>query len=168
MIIDNNLELDNPTIELQWSFVNPKIIVSAVYNKKHSRFIGTFNYSNGWVFTLNQDNTKDVNNYFKDLSIDKLNIDNLEYYEPPKLTGYGVVIPSEFLWVFPQEKFVLNGFEIPLVSVAQGKAVDVAYFLWVAFRNELDSGRHDYLKRALMPLWDYVELQVIQQNLIAL
>lgn len=87
---------------------------------------------------------------------------------PPTLTGYGVVIPSEFLWVFPDEKFVLNGFEIPLVSVAQGKAVDVAYFLWVAFRNELDSGRHDYLKRALMPLWDYVELQVIQQNLIAL
>lgn len=87
---------------------------------------------------------------------------------PPTPTGYGVVIPSEFLWVFIDDNFILNVFEIPLVNTEQGKAVDCAYFLWQEFRNELDSGKYVDLKRHLMPLWDYVELQVINQNLIVL
>ena len=83
---------------------------------------------------------------------------------PPTLIGYGVVIPDKFLWVFPEDKFILNGFEIPLTN----GAVDVAYFQWQEFRDELDSGNHEYLKRALMPLWDYVAEQVTNQNLIPL
>jgi hypothetical protein len=66
--------------------------------------------------------------------------------------------------VFPEDKFVLNGFEIPLTN----GAVDVAYFQWQEFRNELDSGKYEDLKRALMPLWDYVAEQVTNENLIPL
>jgi hypothetical protein len=40
--------------------------------------------------------------------------------------------------------------------------------MWSEFRAELDSGNYTYLKRALMPLWDYVELQVTNNNLIVL
>jgi hypothetical protein len=83
---------------------------------------------------------------------------------PPTLYGLGVVIPEMFLWVFPDNKFVLEGFEIPL----QYGAVDIAYFQWQAFRNCLDNGTHEYLKRALMPLWDYVGEQVELQNFIPL
>jgi hypothetical protein len=43
--------------------------------------------------------------------------------------------------------------------------VDVAYFNWEAFRNLLDSGKHEALKRALMPLWVYAGTQVAQNNL---
>jgi hypothetical protein len=96
-----------------------------------------------------------------------------EYYEeilspdaptPPQLYGLGVVIPDQFIWVFPQNKFILEGFEIPLTN----GAVDIAYFQWQAFRDCLDNGTHEYLKRALMPLWDYVGEQIELQNFIPL
>jgi hypothetical protein len=83
---------------------------------------------------------------------------------PPPLYGLGVVIPDQFIWVFPQNKFILEGFEIPLTN----GAVDIAYFEWQAFRDCLDNGNHEYLKRALMPLWDYVGEQVELQNFIPL
>jgi hypothetical protein len=83
---------------------------------------------------------------------------------PPTLYGLGVVIPETFIWVFPENKFILEGFEIPLTN----GAVDIAYFQWQAFRDCLDNGNHDYLKRALMGLWDYVAEQVEKQNLIQL
>jgi hypothetical protein len=96
-----------------------------------------------------------------------------EYYEevlspdaptPPNLFGLGVVIPEQFIWVFPDNKFILEGFEIPLTN----GAVDIAYFQWQAFRDCLDNGNHDYLKRALMPLWDYVAEQVENQHFVEL
>jgi hypothetical protein len=83
---------------------------------------------------------------------------------PPNLFGLGVVIPEQFIWVFPDNKFILEGFEIPLTN----GAVDIAYFQWQAFRDCLDNGNHDYLKRALMPLWDYVAEQVENQHFVEL
>jgi len=83
---------------------------------------------------------------------------------PPTLYGLGVVIPEMFLWVFPDNKFILEGFEIPLTN----GAVDIAYFQWQAFRDCLDNGNHEYLKRALKDLWDYVQEQVDNQNFVEL
>jgi hypothetical protein len=108
-----------------------------------------------------------------DYSTGKPRQDKPEYYEevqdpeapnPPTPTNLGVVIPEKFLWVFPDNKFILEGFEIPLIN----GAVDVAYFQWQAFRDCLDNGNHEFLKRALLPLWDYVQEQVEKQNLINL
>jgi hypothetical protein len=100
--------------------------------------------------------------------------DLAEYYEeirnpelpiPPPLSPYAVVIPEIYQWAFPEDKFVLSGFEIPLDTHNSEKVVNIAYFMWSEFRAELDSGNYEALKRALMPLWDYVELQVINNNL---
>lgn len=87
-------------------------------------------------------------------------------YTPPTLTPYAVVIPEKFQWAFPEDKFILGGFEIPLDTHNQDKAVNIAYFMWQEFRNELDNGTHEYLKRSLMPLWDYVSEQVSNNNLV--
>jgi hypothetical protein len=87
---------------------------------------------------------------------------------PPTLTPYAVIIPEIYQWAFPQDKFILGGFEIPLDTYNQDKVVNIAYFMWSEFRAELDSGKYEDLKRALMPLWDYVELQVSNQNLVVL
>ena len=169
MIIDNNTTILNPTITLNWIFYKPNILVSANFvNDKNSynRFIGIFSYESEWVFTPNHENTNDVNEYFSNLKVEDLNIENLSYYEPPTLYPYAIEIPEIYLWVFPDNKFVLNKFEIPLDTINGVKCVNLAYFNWLAFRDELDSGNHEYLKRSLMPLWDYVELQVINQNFI--
>jgi hypothetical protein len=87
---------------------------------------------------------------------------------PPPLSPYAVVIPEIYQWAFPENKFVLGGFEIPLDTHNNDKVVNLAYFMWSEFRAELDSGNYVALKRSLMPLWDYVELQVINNNLVIL
>jgi hypothetical protein len=167
MRIDNTTQIENPTIILSWSWQVPTILISAKYENERNSFgrqIGQFSYDNGWIWQPNEGNTTDVNEYFKDLAIEDLNIDNLSYYHPPTLYGLGVVIPDTFIWVFPDNKFILEGFDIPLTN----GAVDIAYFQWQAFRDCLDNGNHDYLKRALMPLWDYVAEQVENQNFVQL
>jgi hypothetical protein len=87
---------------------------------------------------------------------------------PPPLSPYAVVIPEIYQWAFPENKFVLSGFEIPLDTHNSDKVVNLAYFMWIEFRAELDSGNYVALKRALMGLWDYVELQVNIGNVIIL
>jgi hypothetical protein len=169
MIIDNNTTILNPTITLNWSFDKPNILVSANFvndKNSYSRFIGTFSYNDGWVFTPNSENSNDVNEYFSNISIEDLNIKNLSYYQPPTLYPYAIEIHEIYLWVFPDNKFVLNKFEIPLDTINGVKCVNLAYFNWLAFRDELDSGNHEYLKRSLMPLWDYVAEQVTNNNFI--
>jgi hypothetical protein len=113
----------------------------------------------------------------KDFSTGVERDDLAEYYEEvrspnapelPPLSPYAVVIPEIYQWAFPENKFVLSGFEIPLDTHNNDKVVNLAYFMWSEFRAELDSGNYVSLKRALMPLWDYVELQVINNNLVIL
>lgn len=108
---------------------------------------------------------------FKILDYEILDLDASAFqvdYTPPTLTPYAVVIPEIYQWAFPQDKFILGGFEIPLDTHNQDKVVNIAYFMWAEFRAELDSGKYEDLKRALMPLWDYVELQVTNNNLVVL
>jgi hypothetical protein len=165
MRIDNTTQIENPTITLSWSWLVPNIIVSAKYeNERNSygRTIGQFVHDNGWQWQPNEGNTQDVIENFAGLKIEDLAIYNLAYYTPAAPTYMGIEIPDKFLWVFPDNKFVLEGFEIPLTN----GAVDIAYFQWQAFRDCLDNGNHDYLKRALMPLWDYVAEQVENQNFV--
>jgi hypothetical protein len=83
---------------------------------------------------------------------------------PPPPTYMGIEIPDKFLWVFPDNKFILEGFEIPL----QNGAIDKAYFEWPAFRECLNNGNHEFLKRALEPLWKYVAEQITNKNFIQL
>jgi hypothetical protein len=113
----------------------------------------------------------------KDFSTGVERDDLAEYYEEvrspdapelPQLSPYAVIIPEIYQWAFPENKFVLSGFEIPLDTHNNDKVVNLAYFMWTEFRAELDSGNYVALKRALMPLWDYVAEQVTNNNLIVL
>jgi hypothetical protein len=93
---------------------------------------------------------------------------------PPTLLSYAVEIPLEYRLPFRNGVFKLNAFEVPLDDYQDTKVVNLAYFEWAEFRAELDTkdanGNFVYqaLKDSLMDLWDYVELQVINQNLIIL
>jgi hypothetical protein len=107
---------------------------------------------------------KDLNYEIVDLEPKVFEVDTT----PPPLSPYAVVIPEIYQWAFPENKFVLSGFEIPLDTHNNDKVVNLAYFMWSEFRAELDSGNYVALKRSLMPLWDYVELQVINNNLVIL
>lgn len=108
---------------------------------------------------------------FKDLDYEIVDLDASAFqvdYTPPTLTPFACIIPEIYQWAFPEDKFILGGFEIPLDTHNSDKVVNIAYFMWDEFRAELDSGKYEDLKRALMPLWDYVEIQVNNQNLVVL
>jgi hypothetical protein len=96
-----------------------------------------------------------------------INVDSVDY-NPPTLLPYAVEIPEIYQWAFPEDKFVLSFFEIPLDTYNNLKVVNLAYFQWAEFRAELDSGNYEALKRSLMPLWDYVAEQVTNNNIIVL
>jgi hypothetical protein len=118
-------------------------------------------------FATSENALKEFPDIFKQLDYELAELDSKDFeidLTPPTLYGLGVVIPDTFIWVFPDNKFILEGFEIPLTN----GAVDIAYFQWQAFRDCLDNGNHDYLKRALMGLWDYVAEQVENQNFVQL
>jgi hypothetical protein len=129
------------------------------------RQLGYFDFKNNWQKVSTNTQLESV---FNDVTLDSLNIEDLNHFTPPPLSPYAVVIPEIYQWAFPENKFVLSGFEIPLDIHNNDKVVNLAYFMWAEFRGELDSGNYVALKRSLMPLWDYVELQVINQNLIVL
>jgi hypothetical protein len=122
-------------------------------------------------FATSENALNEFSEIFEPLTYEIVDLDASAFqvdYTPPPLSPYAVEIPEIYQWAFPDNKFVLSGFEIPLDTHNQDKVVNLAYFMWEEFRAELDSGNYVALKRALMPLWDYVELQVINNNLVIL
>ena len=120
-----------------------------------ARQLGYFDFKNNWEKVSAN---SDLESVFNNVTLESLNIDDLNYFTPPTLTPYVVIIPEIYQWAFPQDKFILGGFEIPLDTHNQDKVVNIAYFMWEEFRAELDSGKYEDLKRSLMSLWDYVAL----------
>ena len=170
MRIDNNTNITNPTITLQWGWNVPNIQVSATYTNERNQFgrqIGKFIYLNGWVWQPNEDNTEDVIEYFKDLTIEDLNIGDLDYYTPPTLSTYRVAIPEAWEMLFPNDRFIVGGFDIPLERTTENVlCVDVAYLGWQAFQNELDKPENAALKRHMEVVWDYIKEQISNNNFV--
>jgi hypothetical protein len=114
---------------------------------------------------------------FKDLDYKIIDFDAKFFQSdatPPTLLPYAVEIPIEYRLPFRNGVFKLNAFEVPLDDYQDTKVVNLAYFEWAEFRAELDTkdanGNFVYqaLKDSLMDLWDYVGLQVANQNWIVL
>jgi hypothetical protein len=170
MRIDDKTTIINPTITLSWSWQPCEFTVMAKYDNErnsYGRSIGKFIYSNGWVWQPNSDNTEDVQNHFAALTIEDLNVDNLEYYTPPTMSGYIVAIPPQFEWVFRNDRFEINGFVVDFIRTPDDiLAVDIAYLQWEAFRLELDKPENATVKNSLEPIWDYVLKQINNGNFI--
>jgi hypothetical protein len=87
-------------------------------------------------------------------------------YTPPTLSTLRVAIPKEWENLFPDDKFIINGFEVQLERVNGILAVDIAYIQWSPFQEELDRPENAAVKRHMMPIWDYVAQQAQQNNFI--
>jgi hypothetical protein len=173
MIIDNNLTLDNPQYEIKGIFSDSRVTVTVYFEtNKYARVLGYFSIEG--IKTYQDGLSADLTTLFDGVTLASLNIAELSKYTLPQLLPYAVEIPVEYRWVFPENKFVLNGFIIPLDTYQSTKVVNLAYFEWVYFRMELDrkdeQGEFVYatLKRSLMELWDYVATQVANNNIIVL
>jgi hypothetical protein len=85
---------------------------------------------------------------------------------PPQLSTLKVPIPQEWEIIFPDDKFIINGFEVQLERVKGVLAVDVAYLDWQPFKDELDKPENATVKRSLEGVWDYVKKQYDLHNFI--
>jgi hypothetical protein len=87
-------------------------------------------------------------------------------YTPPQMSNKGVVIPTYWEDFFEDDKFICGGFVVDLVRINTELVVDIAYLKWKSFQEELDKEHNKDLKRALRPIWLYVEQQIINGNTI--
>lgn len=87
-------------------------------------------------------------------------------YTPPQMSGLLVAIPSEFEWVFRNDRFEINGFVVEFGRVNSTLVVDIAYLQWQAFKDELDKTENQTVKDSLEPIWDYVKEQADNNNFI--
>ena len=122
-------------------------------------------------FATSENALVDFPEIFENLTYETIDLDSKVFevdFTAPTLSLYAVEIPEIYQWAFPEDKFILSGFIIPLDTYQSTKVVNLAYFQWAEFRAELDSGNYEALKRSLMPLWDYVAEQVAIGNVIVL
>lgn len=114
---------------------------------------------------------------FKEINYEIVELDNSAFqidYTLPPASPYGLEILEKWYDLFPDNKFVLGSYEIPLEEKNGVKYVNTAYFEWQDFRDALDEllpngeFRHAGLKRALMSMWDYLIEQGNNNNVIVL
>ena len=88
-------------------------------------------------------------------------------YTPPALSTYRVAIPTYWEMLFPNDRFIVGGFDIPLERTTENVlCVDVAYLGWQAFQNELDKPENAALKRHMEVVWDYIKEQISNNNFV--
>ena len=89
---------------------------------------------------------------------------------PPTEMGVGVTIPDDYpvTKLFPNLKFELNGYVIPIVSYGNGYAVDLAYLMWDGFRKEQDYGYNQIVFNTFKTLWYELKAKVDNQDFVQL
>jgi hypothetical protein len=85
---------------------------------------------------------------------------------PPALSTLRVAIPDYWWSLFPDDEFILNGYVVQFERVNGILAVDIAYLDWPAFQEELDKPENAAIKRHMMPIWDYVLIEIENHNFI--
>jgi hypothetical protein len=88
-------------------------------------------------------------------------------YTPPTPSTLRVAIPSYWEMLFPNDRFVVGGFDIALERTDKNVlCVDVAYVDWRAFQDELDKPENAALKRHMEVVWDYLKNEIEQHNFV--
>lgn len=116
--------------------------------------------------------TNEINlNYFPDI------FEKLEYqivdldasafqvdYTPPTPIGLKILIPEYWEALFPDDKFIIGGYEAQLERKNEALVVDVAYLQWKSFRAELLKPENATLARQMGAVMRYLEQQANAQN----
>ena len=88
-------------------------------------------------------------------------------YTPPTPSTLRVAIPTAWEMLFPNDRFIVGGFDIALERTTGNElCVDIAYLEWQAFRDELDKPENAALKRHMEVVWDYLKREIEQHNFV--
>jgi len=87
-------------------------------------------------------------------------------YTPPTPIGYKILIPEYWEALFPEDKFIIGGFEAQLERKNNSLVVDVAYLQWTSFRQELLKPENATLARQMGAVMRYLEQQALNQDFV--
>ena len=88
-------------------------------------------------------------------------------YTPPTPSTLRVAIPRSWEMLFPNDRFIVGGFDIELERTTGNElCVDIAYLEWKAFQDELDKPENAALKRHMEVVWDYLKQEIEQHNFV--
>jgi hypothetical protein len=120
-------------------------------------------------YATSENALKEFPDIFKELEYEIADLEAKDFeidLTPPTLYGLGVVIPEQFIWVFPDNKFILEGFEIPLTTKENYLIIDKAYIEWDSFREELKNTEKESAYKIINIIFNYLDEQVKNNNII--
>jgi hypothetical protein len=85
---------------------------------------------------------------------------------PPTPIGYKILIPEYWEALFPEDKFIIGGFEAQLERKNNSLVVDVAYLQWTSFRQELLKPENATLARQMGAVMRYLEQQALNKDFV--
>ncbi len=106
---------------------------------------------------------------FEQLEYEIIDLDPAAFqvdYTPPQAIGYKILIPSYWEMLFPDDKFIIGGYEAQLERKDGSLVVDVAYLQWTSFRQELLKSENATLARQMGAVMRYLEYQALNHNFI--
>jgi hypothetical protein len=143
-----------------------KVYVTYYFKKngfEYARIIGYFDFKNNWQKVSTN---KEFKSIFNDVTLDSLNIEDLNHFTPPTPIGYKILIPEYWEALFPDDKFIIGGFEAQLERKNNSLVVDVAYLQWTSFREELLKPENATLARQMGAVMRYLEQQALNQDFV--
>jgi hypothetical protein len=88
-------------------------------------------------------------------------------YTPPTPSTLRVAIPQAWEMLFPNDRFIVGGFDIALERTESNVlCVDVAYLGWKAFRDELLKPEHQALATHMGAVMRYLENEYLNKNYV--
>ena len=103
---------------------------------------------------------------FENLTYDIVDLDASAFqvdYTPPTPIGYKILIPEYWEALFPNDKFIIGGYEAQLERKNGALVVDIAYLQWTSFREELLKPHNATLARQMGAVMRYLEHQATNQ-----
>jgi hypothetical protein len=106
---------------------------------------------------------------FENLDYEIVDLDSNVFqvdYTPPTPIGYKILIPEYWEALFPEDKFIIGGFEAQLERKNNSLVVDVAYLQWTSFRQELLKPENSTLARQMGAVMRYLEQQALNKDFV--
>ena len=138
-------------------------IVTQYQGFQKGNFAINFTQTNTGIWAINLGCGEEIFTEIDWNSFDQTDLE-IEDFQPdtntPTYSPYYVEIHETMLFVFPQDKFIVNDFIVELTVNNNKRYVNTSYLEWFSFKQELDAPQNAPLKRSLEYVWDFVRLQV--------
>jgi len=156
-------------IKIMQYYIIPEEIATQYQGFQKGSFAINFTQTNKDIWVINQNCGEEI---FTEIDwgsfeLIELTIEDFQPdYTPPTLLGVKLLIPEYWEMLFPEDKFIVGGYEASLERHNNSLLVDVAYLQWKPFRRELLKPENAALSRQMGAIMKYLETEAANNNFI--